>query len=71
MTDDDAETGGGAGSRTIEAIAADVLGCASAWEPDVRLIGNVTADEVASLAMFALRRRARDRAEPAAEEETP
>lgn len=33
-----------------EAIARDVLACALAWEPEVRIIGNVTAVEVALLA---------------------
>lgn len=36
--------------RNRDAIAADVLECALGWEPDVRLIGNVQAAEVAYLA---------------------
>jgi|JI8StandDraft_1071087.scaffolds.fasta_scaffold80784_1 hypothetical protein len=36
--------------RDPEAIACDALACALAHEPDVRLIGNVTAAEVAALA---------------------
>ena len=36
--------------RDPETIACDVLACALAHDPDVRLIGNVTAAEVAALA---------------------
>lgn len=35
--------------RTTEAIAADVLQCAIAHDPDSRLIGNVTAAEIVRL----------------------
>lgn len=35
--------------RTTESIAADVLGCAIAHEPDSRLVGNVTAAEIVRL----------------------
>lgn len=41
--------------RDPEAIACDALACALAHEPDVRLIGNVTAAEVAALAAPQLR----------------
>lgn len=37
-----------------EAIAVDVLKCAVSHEPGVRLIGNVTAEQVACLAAHAI-----------------
>jgi hypothetical protein len=40
--------------RPIADIASDVAVCGRAWEPEVRLIGNVRADEVAALAEFVL-----------------
>lgn len=42
-------------AKTTATIAADVLECAAAHEPDVRLIGNVRAEDVAALARAALR----------------
>ena len=36
--------------RGVLLIAGDVLKCALAWDPDVCMIGNVTAREVAHLA---------------------
>lgn len=39
--------------RDLGAIAAEVLTCAEAWEPEVRVLGNVRADELAHLARFA------------------
>lgn len=36
--------------RTIEQIAVDVLECATGWEREARLIGNVQAYELAVLA---------------------
>lgn len=36
--------------RPLGEIASEVLRCAMAWEPDARLIGNVTALEIARLA---------------------
>jgi hypothetical protein len=36
--------------RTMEQIAVDALKCAISWEPGARLLGNVTAQEVARLA---------------------
>lgn len=36
--------------RTVEAVAADVIQSALAWAPDARLIGNVTARELATMA---------------------
>ncbi len=36
-------------TKAIRARAAEVLECAHAWEPDVRLIGNVTAHDLAVL----------------------
>ena len=46
--------GSGAAVRDRAAIAADVLACALGWEPNVRLIGNVQAAEVARLAASVL-----------------
>jgi len=40
--------------RPIAEIARDVAVCGRAWEPGVRLIGNVRADEIAALAEFVL-----------------
>ena len=34
----------------MESIAINVLKCALAWEPDVCLLGNITAAEIATLA---------------------
>jgi len=36
--------------RDLITIAEDVLECAQAWESDVRLMGNVKAEEIALLA---------------------
>lgn len=41
-------------SQSVETIAVDVLRCAMAWEPDAKLIGNVTARDVARLAVSAI-----------------
>ncbi len=35
---------------SLESVAVDVLRCAMAWQPDAKLIGNVTARDVARLA---------------------
>lgn len=40
--------------RGIEQIAVDVIQCALGWEPDVRLIGNVKASEIALLASMVI-----------------
>jgi hypothetical protein len=40
--------------RGVETIAADVLKIALAWDKDARLIGNVTATELAILAVSAI-----------------
>jgi hypothetical protein len=40
--------------RGREIVAGDVLQCAMSWEPNVCLIGNVTAEEIAALAAAAL-----------------
>lgn len=37
--------------RSIEQISVDVLKCAVGWEPEAKLIGNVSALEVARLAI--------------------
>lgn len=37
-----------------EAVAAEVLRCALAWEPDVCLLGNIMASEIAMLASSAI-----------------
>lgn len=36
-------------SVDIKQIATNLLACAASWEPDVRLLGNVRADEIAAL----------------------
>jgi hypothetical protein len=41
---------GGGAVADLTRIAVDVLHCALSWEPGVRLIGDVTAAEVATLA---------------------
>lgn len=40
--------------RKPEEIARDVLQCAEAWEPQARLLGNVSAEEIAYLARAVL-----------------
>lgn len=40
--------------KNREAVAVDVLRCALAWEPNVCLIGNVMACEIAALAASAI-----------------
>jgi hypothetical protein len=40
--------------RSIRAIAEETLACAHGWEDNAMLIGNVRADEMATLAAFAL-----------------
>ncbi len=40
---------GGTEMRRLGTVAEDVLRCALAWEPSARLIGNVTAKEMAML----------------------
>lgn len=40
--------------RPIHEIAQDVHACASAWVPEARLVGNVRADEVSRLAVYAM-----------------
>ncbi len=37
-----------------ERVAVDVLKCALSWDPEVRLLGNVTAREIAALAAKAI-----------------
>lgn len=37
--------------RTLEQIAIDVLCCVTSWDPGVRIFGNVTARELATLAI--------------------
>lgn len=41
-------------ARLLAAIAEDTLRCALSWEPDARLIGNVTAREIVKLAAQAV-----------------
>lgn len=40
--------------RTREQIAIDVLQASIAWEPEVRVVANVTASELAALAAAAV-----------------
>jgi hypothetical protein len=42
------------GVRSIRQIADDVLRCATSWEPSARLIGNVSAKELAALSLWVL-----------------
>lgn len=41
-------------ARALESVAVDVLRCALAWQPDARLVGDVTALDVARLAASAI-----------------
>ena len=40
--------------RDLQTIAADVLRCATSWEPQMYIVDNVTATELARLAGFVL-----------------
>ena len=40
--------------RDLQTIAADVLRCATGWEPQMYIVDNVTATELARLARFVL-----------------
>jgi len=40
--------------RDLQTIAADLLRCATSWEPQVCIVGNITATELARLARFVL-----------------
>jgi len=40
--------------RDLKILAAETLACAMCWEPQVRIVGNVTALEMARLARFVL-----------------
>lgn len=48
------------GEDALRRIAADLLACAESWEPDVCLLGNVRAREIASLCRAALASRPAD-----------
>ena len=43
-------------ARTIQEIAAELFVCAEGWVPGARLIGNVTAEEIAVVADYARRK---------------
>jgi hypothetical protein len=40
--------------KSVETIANEVLRCALSWERDARLLGDVTAEEIAILAISAI-----------------
>jgi hypothetical protein len=44
----------GAEEGSLDSLAADLLKCALAREPNVRILGNLRADEIVRLARFAL-----------------
>lgn len=46
-------------TRDLRLAATELLQCATAWEPNARLLGNVTADEIAAICESWLRQDGR------------